>query len=166
MFGVCHWFAMRPMHPWNAAIQRLHQELGTTPHPPHVTIQTHARRVCLDATHDAAAVPSSPVFVYRGDAPVSITSSASDQGTLWALEIPLVEASAGWTRFDGENVHLSLAYRWDAPFLERERRVAETYARTFVSAAAARTDIIDARDQWERQVWCCNASPSLWVRLR
>ena len=140
MFGICHWWAISPIHPWARTIFRIQRELGVFKHRPHITI-------CTNSTLDAA-IPQPPekFFCITN---VTQTSTESIEGSLWALEIPIT----GIERPDKQPLHLTLAYRWNDPFSPQEiNKTSRMCASMFGFQCTL----------FEHQIWECNREPETW----
>jgi hypothetical protein len=142
MFGRCHWWAIPNDHPWHSQIREIQRALSAHQHTPHITIRTDAPQ---------SYVPPPRPNQLSCTAIVTQTSSVCLRGTLWALEIPI----DGMVRLDGEEAHLSVAYKWsEVPFNQSEINTASGLAQVMASHYCKRFDHL---------VWLCNGNPSTWL---
>lgn len=145
MFGICHWWAISPIHPWSKIIRQVQTSVSDNDckFNPHITICTNSS---IDFKIDN--VPN----VFFCKMKISHTLTESTQGTLWCLEIPI----ENYERPDGEAAHISLAYKWNEPFSFEDIEIVRSICKPMTAFQCRLFD---------HQIWECNLEPSTWKRL-
>jgi len=145
MFGICHWWAISPEHPWSKIIYKIQKCVSDNvcSFKPHITICTNST---IDFPLDS--IPEKFFCITK----VSQTVTESTEGTLWCLEIPI----QNYKRPDGEPAHISLAYKWNKPFTPEDVQTASRMCKPMFGFKCS---------LFEHQTWVCNREPNTWKQL-